>query len=201
MSLNDEFSRMVWVYVLKNKDNVFEKCKTWKTLVETQTNRKVRRLRTDDGLEFFNKRFKNFYAEHRIVRHKTVRHTPKQNGLVERMNKTLINKVKCMLIQSKLSVSLWAKTLSTACYIVNRSPSSGINLKAPIELWIGRPTDYSNMRVFECPVYAHIKQGKLKPRALKGVFIGYPERVKGYKLWCTDFKPPKGKIGMDVVFN
>ena len=83
--------------------------------------------------------------------------------------------------------------LSTACYIVNRNPSFGINFKTPIELWTGKPVDYSNIRVFGCPAYAHIKQGKLEPRALKGVFLGYPEGVKGYKLWllecnlCTSF--------------
>ncbi|KAH9770981.1 hypothetical protein KPL71_012549 [Citrus sinensis] len=156
MSLIDDFSRMVWVYVLKNKDDAFEKFKIWKTLVETQTNRKVRRLRTDNGLEFCNKR---------------------------------------------LPMSLWAETLSTACYIVNMSPSSGINFKTPIELWTGKPADYSNLRVFGYPAYAHTKQGKLEPKALKGVFIGYPEGVNGYKLWCTDFKPPKAIISRDVVFN
>ncbi|KAH9671115.1 hypothetical protein KPL70_017228 [Citrus sinensis] len=201
MSLIDDFSRMVWVYVLKTKDDAFEKFKIWKTLVKTQTNRKVRRLRTDNGLEFCNKRFDDFYAENGVVRHKTVRHTPQQNGLAERMNRTLIDKVRCMLIQSRLPMSLWAETLSTACYIVNRSPSFGINFKTPIELWTGKPADYSNLRVFRCPAYAHTKQGKLEPRALKGVFNGYPEGVKGYKLWCTDFKPPKAIISRDVVFN
>ncbi|KAH9771320.1 hypothetical protein KPL71_012662 [Citrus sinensis] len=201
MSLIDDFSRMVWVYVLRNKDDAFEKFKIWKTLVETQTNKKVRRLRTDNGLEFCNKRFDDFCADNEVVRHKTVRHTPQQNGLAERMNRTLIDKVRCMLIQSRLPMSLWAETLSTACYIVNRSSSYGINFRTPIELWTGKPADYSNMRVFGCPAYAHTKQGKLEPRALKGVFIGYPEWVKGYKLWRTYFKPPKAIISRDVVFN
>ncbi|KAH9765484.1 hypothetical protein KPL70_001889 [Citrus sinensis] len=201
MSLIDDFSRMVWVYVLKNKDDSFEKFKIWKTLVETQTNRKVRKLRTDNGLEFCNKMFDDLCAENGVVRHKTVRHTPQQNGLAERKNRTLMDKERCMLIQSKLPMSLWVETLSTACYIVNRSPSSRINFRTPIELWTGKPTDYSNLRVFGCPAYAHTKQGKLEPRALKGVFIGYPEGVKGYKLWCTDFKPPKAIISRDVVFN
>ena len=116
------------------------------------------------------------------MRHKTVRHTPQQNGLTEMMNMTLVDKVRCMLIHSKLSKALWAEALSTAYYIVNRSPSSEINFKTPIELWSGKLTDYSNLRVLGCPAYAHIKQRKLEPRALKGVFLGYPDGVKGYKL-------------------
>ncbi|KAH9801673.1 hypothetical protein KPL71_001112 [Citrus sinensis] len=93
------------------------------------------------------------------------------------------------------------ETLSIACYIVNMSPYSGINFKTPIELWTGKPADYSNIMVFGCPAYAHIKQRKLELRALKGVFLGYPEEVKGYKLWCTDLKSPKAIISRGVVFN
>ncbi|KAH9763957.1 hypothetical protein KPL70_001353 [Citrus sinensis] len=172
LSLIDDHSRMVWVYVLKNKDEVFEQFKNWKTLIETQTNRKVKKLRTDNGLEFCNKKFEEFCSKHGIMRHRTVRYAPQQNGLAERMNRTLVDKVRCMLIHSKLPMSLWAEALSTACHIVNRSSFTGINFKTPYELW-----------------------------ALKCVFLGYPEGVKGYKLWCTDMKPPKAIISRDVVFN
>ncbi|KAH9724313.1 hypothetical protein KPL70_007440 [Citrus sinensis] len=167
LSLIDDHSIMVWVYVLKNTDEVFEQFKNWKTLIETQTNKKVKKLRTDNGLEFCNKRFEEFCTKHGIMRHRTVRYTPQQNGLAERMNRTLVDKVRCMLIHSKLPMSLWAEALSTACHIVNRSPSTGINFKTPYELWYGKPVDYSNLKIFGCPAYAHIKQGKLEPRALK----------------------------------
>ena len=120
-----------------------------------------------------------------------MRHTSQQNGLAKRMNKTLVDKVRCVFIHSKLPMTLWAETLSIACYIVNRSPYSGINFKTPIELWIGKPADYLNMRVFGCPAYAHIKQGKLQPKALKGVFLGYREGVKRYKLWCPELELQK----------
>lgn len=79
------------MFVLKSMEDVFVKFKTWKTLGETQTNRKVRRLRTNNGLEFCNKRFDNFCSKHHIVRHKAVKYTPQQNGLTEKMNRTLID--------------------------------------------------------------------------------------------------------------
>ena len=69
-------------------------------------NRKVRKLKTNNGLESCNKRFDNFCSEHHIVRHKVVKYTPQQNGLAERINKTLIDKVRCMLIHFKLSIIL-----------------------------------------------------------------------------------------------
>ncbi|KAH9716107.1 Integrase catalytic domain-containing protein [Citrus sinensis] len=144
LSFIDDYSRMVWVYVLKGKDEVFERFKQWKALVETQSGRKIKRLRTDNGLEFCNKQFDDFCKLNGIARYKTVSYTPQQNGLAERMNRTLMDKVRCLLIHSKLPQTLWAETLMTS--------------------W-------------------------------------YPEGVKGYKLWCTEIRPPKCIVSRDVVFN
>ncbi|KAH9717203.1 hypothetical protein KPL71_021739 [Citrus sinensis] len=189
LSFIDDYSRMVWVYVLKTKDEVLERFKRWKILVETQTNLKVKILITDNGLEFCNKEFGDFCERHGIMRHKT------------RMNITLMDKVRCMLLYSKLPKSLWAEALNTTCYFVNRSPSTTIECKTPIELWSGRVADYSKLRIFGCVAYAHVKQGKLEPRALRCRFLGYPDGVKGYSLWCIDLKPPKCIISRDVTFN
>ena len=75
----DDFSRKVWVYLLKSKDQTFEKFKEWKSLVETQTGRRIKTLRTDNGLEYLSDSFKKFCASHGIERHRAVRHTPQQN--------------------------------------------------------------------------------------------------------------------------
>ncbi|KAH9706111.1 hypothetical protein KPL70_012113 [Citrus sinensis] len=197
----DDFSRMVWVYALKSKDEVLERFKRWKVLVENQTNLKVKVLRTDNGLEYCNKLFEDYCEKNGVLRHKTVPYTPQQNGFAERMNRTLIEKVRCLLIHSKLPKALWAEALNTACYLVNRSPSTTIGCKTPMELWLERVADYSKFRIFGCEAYAHVKQGKLEARALKCRFLGYLEGVKGYKLWCTDFKPPKCIISRDVTFS
>ncbi|KAH9680956.1 hypothetical protein KPL71_026757 [Citrus sinensis] len=140
---------MVWVYVLRNKDEMFEQFKNWKTLIETQTSRKVKKLRTDNGLEFCNKRFEEFCSKHEIMRHKTV-----------------------------------------------RNPSTGINFKTPYELWYGKPADYSSLKIFGCPAYAHIRQGKLEPSALKCVFLSYPEEVKGEK---RVIRPPRRYAYADLI--
>ena len=106
-----------------------------------------------------------------------------------------------MLIQSKLPKTFWAEILLTTCYLVNLSPSTGINFKTPFEMWLGKLADYGILKAFGCPVYVNVSQGKLAARALKGVFIGYPEGVKGFKVWCTDLNLPKCIVSMDVVFN
>lgn len=50
-------------------------------------------------------------------------------------------------------------------------------------------------------VYVHIKHGKLESRALRGMFVSYPEGVKGYKIWCIDFKPSKCFRSKEITFH
>ena len=201
LSIVDDYSRRVWVHFLRHKNEAFSKFKEWKQLVENQTGRKLKKLRTDNGLEFCNQEFNNLCKESGIARHLTVAGTPQQNGLAERMNRTLLNKVRCLLIQSGLPDSFWAEATVTAAYLINRSPSTALEKKTPMELWSGHPANYEMLRIFGCVAYSHVNQGKLKPRAIKCIFLGYPEGVKGYRLWRLDDVKPKIIISRDVVFN
>ena len=95
----------------------------------------------------------------------------------------------------------WAEAVTTAAYLINRSPSTALGFKAPQEFWSGKPPDLSNLRIFGCPAYAHLKQGKLEPRAVKGYFLGYPEGINGFKLWTLNGKPSRILISRDVTFD
>ncbi|GJS54971.1 zinc finger, CCHC-type containing protein [Tanacetum coccineum] len=120
LSIVDDYSRRVWVHFLRHKNEAFSKFKEWKQLVENQTGRKLKKLITDNGLEFCNQEFNNLYKESGIERHLTVVETPQQNGLAERMNRMLLNKFRCLLIQSALPDSFWAEATVTAAYLINR---------------------------------------------------------------------------------
>ena len=85
--------------------------------------------------------------------------------------------------------------------MINKSPSSTLGFKTPQELWSGKPPDFSNLRIFGFPAYGHIKQGKLEPRAIKGYFLGYPEGIKGFKIWTLNGKPSRILISRDVTFD
>ncbi|GJU90064.1 retrovirus-related pol polyprotein from transposon TNT 1-94 [Tanacetum coccineum] len=140
-------------------------------LVENQTGRTVKKLRTDNGLEFCNRGFEQLCIESGIARHLTVVETPQQNGVAERMNRTLMDKVR------------------------------SIEKKTPMEMWSRHPSDYGMLRIFGCVTYLHDKQGKLEPRAVKCILLGYPEGVKGYRLYRLDDESPKIVTSRNVVFN
>ncbi|KAH9685451.1 hypothetical protein KPL70_013959 [Citrus sinensis] len=88
----------------------------------------------------------------------SVRFTPQQNGLAERMNRAIVDKTRCMLINSKLPRCFWVEAVSTVCYLVNRSQSAAIDFKTPEKVWSGIPPKYENLSIFGCPVYIHINQ-------------------------------------------
>ncbi|KAL2250907.1 UNVERIFIED_CONTAM: Retrovirus-related Pol polyprotein from transposon TNT 1-94 [Sesamum indicum] len=201
LSIVDNFSRKVFVFLLKHKSEVFEKFEKWKTLVENQTGKRLKSLRTDNGLEFCNKHFDNLCDKFGIKRHKTNPYTPQQNGVAERMNRTLLEKVRCLLISSGLQKSFWGEAVLTAAYLINLSPSVPLLGKSPETVWSGKKPDISLLRTFGCSAFVHQTTDKLEPRSLKCVFIGYPDGVKGYRLWVRSQPGFKVIISRDVTFN
>eukprot|EP00253_Pinus_taeda_P033139 PITA_33139 len=71
--------------------------KEFKALVENQTEKKIKVLRTDNGGEFCSKEFEEFCKKCGIARQKTTPYTPQQNGVAERINKTLMERARSML--------------------------------------------------------------------------------------------------------
>nr|GEV55292.1 copia LTR rider [Tanacetum cinerariifolium] len=110
------------------------------------------------------------------------------------MNRNLLERTLCLLLIAEVNRSFWAKALSTACYLTNRSPATAIYCKTPIEVWSGNPVDYLKVCVFGFPAYYHVSEGKLDPRGEKGIFIRY-----GYQK----FSPSERRVilSRDVTFD
>ena len=102
MSFIYDYSRKVWVYFLKNKSEAFAKFKKWKIEVENQTRRKIKCLRSDNGTKYKDGEFLKFCEEHGIKRHFTVRRTPQQNGMAERLNRTICEIARCIRLNTGL---------------------------------------------------------------------------------------------------
>ena len=110
-----------------------------------------------------------------------------------------MKKVCCMLSYAGLPKSFLVEAAFTACFPINRSSSTAIDKITPQEVWFGTPTSYSDLKIFGCPAYAHVDNGKLEPRSIKYVFLGYNYGVKGYRLWCP--KTKKVIVSKDVIFH
>ena len=88
---------------MKNKGEVFEKFRKWKALVEKSSEKKVKVLRCDNGGEYTSTEFVNYLSKEGIKHELTTPHTPQQNGAAERLNRTLIEGVRTMLADSKVT--------------------------------------------------------------------------------------------------
>ena len=104
----DDASQKVWVYVLKTKDQVFEHFKKFHAMVERERGKPLKCLRSDDEGEYTSNEFKNYCSEKGNRHEKTVPSTPLQNGVAKRMNRTIVEKIRCMLRMANLPKSFWA---------------------------------------------------------------------------------------------
>ena len=132
--------------------------------------------------------FQKFCADKGISREFTVPHTPQQNGVSERLNRTIMEAVRSMIFHSGVPLELWAEAVNTAVYVHNRSPTSALKNATPYEYWFQKKPDVSNLRVFGCVAHYWIpdKRQKLDPKSRKAVFIGYPDGTKGHKLFDVE---------------
>ncbi|KAL0293416.1 UNVERIFIED_CONTAM: Retrovirus-related Pol polyprotein from transposon TNT 1-94 [Sesamum radiatum] len=152
-------------------------------------------------LDFYSQ-FQKFCEEHGIQRHFSVRKTPQQNGVVERMNRSLTERARCLRLNAGLPKSFWVEAVSMACYLINRSPRASLGGNVAEEVWTGNPVNFDNLRVFGCPAYVHVpndERSKLDPKSKQCIFLGYKKGVKGYKFW--DPVARKMVISHDAVFD
>nr|CAN78986.1 hypothetical protein VITISV_015274 [Vitis vinifera] len=140
----DDLSRKVCVYFLKNKSYVFETFKKWKAMVEIETSLKVKCLRSDNGGEHIDGRFSEYCATQGIRMENTIPGTPQQNGVAERMNRTLNERARSMKLHAGLPKTFWADAVSTAAYLINRGPSVPMEFKLPEEVWSGKEVMYKD---------------------------------------------------------
>ena len=201
VSFIDDYSRRIWVYPIKKKSDVFPIFKEFRAQVELESGKRIKCLRTDNGGEYIDGDFLAFCKHEGIQRQFTVVDTPQQNGVAERMNRTLLERTRAMLRTARLPKSFWAEAVKTASYVINRSPSTAIDLRTPMEMWNGKPVNYSSLHVFGCPVYVMYKsqeRTKLDPKSRRCIFLGYADGVKGYRLW--DPTAHKVIVSRDVIF-
>lgn len=197
----DDHTRKVFVYFLKSKSDVFQNFVNFKKMYEKQIERNIKVLRSDNGTEYCNKTFRSYLENHGIQHQTSNIHTPQQNGVAERMNRTIIEKAKCLLFNAKLSKCYWAEAVSMAAYISNHSYNSVLKNQTPEEAWTGKKVDLSDLKIFGATVMVYVpkpKRAKWDPNSRKLLFMGYSDTTKGYR--CIDPQTKQITISRDVIF-
>jgi transposase InsO family protein len=198
----DDYSRMCWVYFLRNKSGALNVFKKFKAFVELQSGHKLKKLRSDRGGEYTSKEFEEFCEKQGMERQLTVAYSPQQNGVAERRNRTICEMGRSMLIEKGMPVTFWAEAVNTAVYIQNRCYTTSVAEKTPFEAFTGRKPGVKHLKVFGCLCYTHIPASlrqKWDSKAGKGVFVGYGSCEKGYRIY--DLKTEKIVLSRSVIFS
>ncbi|GKD89106.1 reverse transcriptase domain-containing protein, partial [Tanacetum coccineum] len=172
----DDYSRYTWVHFLRSKDEA------------------------QQGIQKSN--LKTTLIVLASLTTRLLSRTPKQNGVVERRNRTLVEAARSMLIFSRAPLFLWAEAIATACYTQNRSIIHRRFNKTPYELINGRKPDISFLHVFGALCYPKNDRediGKLGAKGDIGFFIGYSADSCAYRVYNRRTK--KIMETMNVTFD
>nr|GEY81522.1 retrovirus-related Pol polyprotein from transposon TNT 1-94 [Tanacetum cinerariifolium] len=147
------------------------------------------KIKTGNVFYSCNQRSTQQCMKSEVAKHLGVAWIQQQNGLVDETNVTLFAKVPCFFIQFGLSKDFWVEDTTRSTYLVNRSPSTAIGFKKPIDM----------LGLFSW--LANIKQGMLERVKVKCIFLGYHKSIMGNKLWRLDDVTSKVVLYRNMGFN
>jgi hypothetical protein len=185
MTILDDHSRFSAIRILKTKAEakfmLMEVLNQWETI----TSQKVHIVRSDCGGEYINEVLQEYFASKGIIHQQTIPYCHEQNGKAERLNRTLNNAVRALLIgASHLPKSLWAEAMSHACFLRNLLLQEKLE-STPYKLFHGTTPDVSHLRVFGCLVYYRIPdelRQKLDPKSAAGYYLSPEPNAKGCRI-------------------
>lgn len=143
----------MWIYLLVEKREVADIMKKISVTVQTQFNKSVKIVRSDNGTEFIC--LKNYFEEKGILHQTSIVGTPQQNGRVEHKHRHILNVARALRFQGNLPIKFWGECVLTAGYLINRTPSSLLGDITPYELLHGKLPIYQHLRVVGCLAYVH----------------------------------------------
>ncbi|CAI7874724.1 unnamed protein product [Closterium sp. NIES-53] len=203
LTIVDDWSRVMWAYLLKQKDHAASTIKEdWLPFVEKQAECVVKRIRTDRGSEFLGTETTAWLKKQGIQRELTTAYSPQSNGVAERANRTILETARALLIESEVGNSMWPHAVRHAKVAKNRVLTKvGNESWVPLERWLGRKPLVDMLRVFGCMAVAHVPKkyrSKLGASAIWCVHLGLAAESKGWLLW----EPSKGVLfeNRDVKF-
>ncbi|GJZ00606.1 putative ribonuclease H-like domain-containing protein, partial [Tanacetum coccineum] len=183
--ITDDCTRFSWVFFLATKDETSSILQNFVRQIENLLSHRVKIMRSDNGTKFKNRDMLEFCGNKGIKQEYSNARTPRQNGVAERMNKTLIEAARTMLADSLLPTTFWEEAISTACYIFNKVRVTKLQNKTPYELLFGHKPIVSYIRPFGCHVTILDTLSVLGKfdKSDEGFLVGYSLNSKAYRVY------------------
>ncbi|KAL8092628.1 hypothetical protein AgCh_034770 [Apium graveolens] len=184
--LVDDYSRYMWVYMLKRKDEALDTFKSFCALVGNKPGKKVKVFRNDRGGEYSSNEFKSYGEENGIQTQYTAPYTPQQNEVVERHNRTVVKMARSCLKEIEVPSKLWGEAVRHVVYLLNRLPMRALSGKTPFKAWFSEKPNIGYIRVFGCIVHMKVpsnQTGKLDDRSIEVINLGKEPKTKAYRLY------------------
>lgn len=197
----DQKSGYKFIEFVPTKSTIWSKVMKIISDFECDANQAVKRVYSDQGTEFKNKRLSEWLEGKGIGQYFSVSYTPKQNGLAERSNRTIIDGATTLLLKSKLPANLWAEACNVVVYTSNRLLKSRSEMRTKYELLFGRPPNVGNLRVFGSRVLKINQKHERTKFGAKGSvwkFVGYSDRFNTYKIYNPETKEVRNEC--DLIF-
>ncbi|GKA07354.1 retrovirus-related pol polyprotein from transposon TNT 1-94 [Tanacetum coccineum] len=182
----DDYSRYTWTHFLRSKDETPGVLIDFLTLVQRGLHAHVTTVRTDKGTEFLNKTLHAYFAKEGIRHETSTTQTPKQNGVVERRNRTLVEAARTMLSAAKVPLFFWAEAIATTCFTQNRSLVIPRHEKTPYHIINARKPSVKFFHIFGSLCYI-VRDGenldKMKEKGDACIFVGYSTQSRAYRVF------------------
>ena len=177
----DDSSRYTTVEFLKANSQASDHVKAYLTYLQT-CGRKPHAIRVDRGKEFINENLKTWCHQQGIEINQTAPYSPSQNGVTERMNRTLVELARTMCAATSLPEYLWEEATAHAAYLQNRSYTTSVKGSTPYQKWYGKRPNMAHLREFGAPVWV-LLQGqkvprKMLPKSQHKSLVGFDDRSK-----------------------
>uniref|UniRef100_A0AAV1TJY1 Integrase catalytic domain-containing protein n=1 Tax=Peronospora matthiolae TaxID=2874970 RepID=A0AAV1TJY1_9STRA len=189
-------------FCLRSKSESEDCIKNHIIKIQTQFDTKIKFVRHDGAHEFATDSIKTFYKDHGIEQQVTVPYAHQTNGTAERAIRTIVTIGRSLLHHAKLEKCFWAEAAMKAIYIKNRLPSPKIDHKTPFEIVYKSKPSVKHMRVFGCRAFIltpREKRLKWDPKAREGMFMGYEEASKAYRVYYIE--AGQVVISRDITFD
>jgi hypothetical protein len=119
----DDATRKTWVYFIREKSIFSDTFKKWKALVENETGKMSKFLRSENGVEYCSKEFDYYCSYHGIHREKVVPGTPQENVVSKQMNRIIMERARSMRLHVGLPLQFWVDVVDTVVYLIKIGPS------------------------------------------------------------------------------